>query len=238
MTSLRTQQILSDVLDGPIESALDRLCAACVAAVPVRGVALALTAAGLASTLVATDSQAEHGQGLQRSLGEGPGVDALASGRPVLESDVTAVGARWPAFAAAAAEEGIVAVFAFPLQVGAIRLGVLDLYNSVPGTLDALQLREALAFADAARTIVLSMQDQTTSDGPDGMAYQSFAETIDGDREIHQATGMVAVQAAIALADALVLLRARAFADERSLLALSKDVVARRIRFSPDGHDE
>ena len=63
---------------------------------------------------------------LELTLGEGPGQDAAEASGPVLASDLGDAGAarRWPLFAAAACEAGAAAVFAFPLQVGAIRAGV------------------------------------------------------------------------------------------------------------------
>jgi hypothetical protein len=41
---------------------------------------------------------------------------------------------RWPAFAQAGVDAGVLAVFAFPLAIGAIRIGVLVLYRDRPGT--------------------------------------------------------------------------------------------------------
>ncbi len=72
---------------------------------------------------------------LQFTLGEGPGIDAHTSGRPVFEPHL-AESTLWPVFAAAAEEAGMLACFAFPLSVGAIRLGALDLYRGRSGSLD------------------------------------------------------------------------------------------------------
>lgn len=65
------------------------------------------------------------------------------------------VPARWPGFSAGALEAGIRAIFALPLQVGAVRVGVLDLYRDRSGVLSSDELAEALSFADAAITILL-----------------------------------------------------------------------------------
>ena len=45
------------------------------------------------------------------------------------------VAARWLAFSGAAVDAGVRAVFGFPLQVGAVRLGALNLYRDRPGAL-------------------------------------------------------------------------------------------------------
>ena len=53
--------------------------------------------------------------------------------------------------------------------------------------------------------------------------------------EIHQATGMISAQAGVTLVDALLLLRARAYSTNRTMLDISRDVLDRRERFYPDG---
>ena len=127
-------------------------------------------------------------------------------------------------------------MFAFPLQVGAIRLGMLDLYRDTTGPLDRLQFAEALAFAEAATTILLYLQDETAPGQP---LHPELAEAVDSRREVHQATGMIAAQTRAGLAEALLRLQAHAYSSERPLIDVAKDVVARRLRFTPeDDHDE
>jgi len=52
---------------------------------------------------------------------------------------------------------------------------------------------------------------------------------------VHQATGMLSVQMAVSMDEALVRLRAHAFAHDKSVVEVSRDVVARRLRLSPEG---
>jgi len=238
VSSLRVRQILADVMAGARDGLPERLCRTCAVAVPVNGVGLALmTPTRHGGTITATDGAAALLEDLQQALGEGPCVDASRDERPVLQPDLAATGtSRWPGFTARALEAGVAAVFAFPLQVGAIRLGVLDLYRATTGSLDRLQLAEALAFAEAASTILLHLQDKAPSGQP---LHPQLAEAVDSRREIHQATGMITVQAAVGLAEALLLLQAHAYSNERSLIDVAKDVVARRLRFAPeDDHHE
>ncbi|GAB3830515.1 GAF domain-containing protein [Kribbella italica] len=184
MASLRVRQILLEVLsvaqpDPPGlngSTAWTRLCASATKSVPVSGAGVALmTPTGHGGTLAATAGPAEVMENLQQTLGEGPCLNASRDRRPVLEHDLARAAARWPAFAPAASESGIAAVFAFPLQVGAIRLGVLDLYRDVPGPLDSLQLGEALDYAAAATTILLDLQYDAS---PDGL-HPQLAEAAD-----------------------------------------------------------
>lgn len=243
--SSRVKSILADLHagDDAPETLAQRLCAACAEALPVTGVGMALISkAGNWGAIGATDGTARAMEDLQSSLGEGPCLDASRSGRPVLQPDLarTALG-RWPSFGPAALEAGIAAVFAIPLQVGAIRLGNLDLYRDTTGVLDADQLAEALAFADAAVIVLLHLQNNTERDNADlgGGLHPQLTGSIETSAEIHQATGMITVQAGVELADAFLLLQARAYAAEQPVLEVARDVVARRVRLTPeDDHHE
>jgi len=50
--------------------------------------------------------------------------------------------------------------------------------------------------------------------------------------EIHQAVGMISVQLGVSLTDALVALRARAYAEGRTIAQVAADVIARRLSFT------
>lgn len=232
MVSRRVCQIVDEVSTGPAEQILERLCEATILALPVDGAGMALmTPAGHAGLLAASDARAAAMENLQHTLGEGPCLHASSVGRPVLLPDLTASdSSQWPGFTSAALEAGIAAVFAFPLQVGAIRLGVLDLYRTTVGSLDQLHLGEALDFATAATAIVLDLQHSAS----DGDLHPLLADAADGHREIHQATGMVTVQAAVGLAEALLLLRARAYVTGRSLVDIAADVLDGHVTFYPE----
>jgi len=214
------------------------LCEWCTQSLPVNGVGLALmTDDGHQGVVAATDGPARLMEDLQFTLGEGPCLDASVQGGPVLQPDLARTAARrWPAFGPAVLEAGIAAIFAFPLQVGGIRLGVLDLYRSTRGNLDDEQLKVALTFADAAVDLLLHLQNSAES--AQGL-HPQLADPLGSRSEIHQATGMVGVQAAVGLTEALLLLRGHAFAADRTVFAVARDVVARRLRFSSeDGHHE
>jgi AmiR/NasT family two-component response regulator len=52
--------------------------------------------------------------------------------------------------------------------------------------------------------------------------------------EIDQATGMLTVQLGVSAAEAFARLRAYAYAQDRRLAEVAGDIVARRLRLSPD----
>jgi len=234
VASLRATQILSGVSDGvtAVSGLPQRLVAACARALPVTGVGLVLmNDAGPAGTVAITDGPAATMEELQFTLGEGPCIDASRTGHPVLQPDLAVTGPRrWPAFSEEALAVGIRAVFAFPLRGGAIRVGVVDLPHDRAGALSKDQLGEALALADAATTVLLHQQAQH---GPDGVLGP--IPVIEDRAEVHQATGMISVHAGVSLTHALVLLRARAFAAERPITELARDVLSGAVRFPADG---
>ncbi|HKT05314.1 MAG TPA: GAF and ANTAR domain-containing protein [Rugosimonospora sp.] len=203
---------------------LTELCTRCVAELDgVRGASVTvMSMAGARAEPTATGVVGAHIEELQFTLGEGPCLDAVAHGLPVLAADLAAYeyASRWPAFAPAAVACGAAALFAFPLRVGAIRIGVMSLYRDHAGELTDPQLRSALVFADAATLILLS---RSANGGPEVDLGRGAV--------VHQATGMVAVQLAVPLAEALVRLRAHAYAESRPVDEIARDVVERRLRF-------
>jgi hypothetical protein len=170
---------------------------------------------------------------MQLSLGEGPGLDAYFGASPILEPDLVdpEIG-RWSAFTPSAVAAGIRAVFGFPLQVGEYRVGALNLYRDEPGTLDDDQHADTLVMAGVAARAVVAMQvDAALGELEPELEIRSRVRLV-----IHQASGMVAAQLHISIADALDRLRAYAFANDRSLEDTASDVMARRLRFEyPEG---
>jgi hypothetical protein len=208
---------------------IQRLCRFAVDEMALSGCALVLmSGAESASMLVGAGRHARTVTGLQMELGEGPCLQAYASGVPVLLPDLTAEHAnRWPAFAAAALAVGVQAEFSLPLSVRPGGIGTLDLCRDRPGMLSEEHLADALVAADIARDAVL-YQEYVPGD-PD---LAGLLATVGTDRiVIHQATGMIAAQLDEAMSNALARLRAAAFASGRPMYDIAQDVVERRVRF-------
>ncbi len=209
-------------------------CAAAVDAVEVSGAWLvAARGTGAGHLMRATDEVSELLAELELTLGEGPGRDAAAAGGPVLASDLGEAGAvrRWPVFAPAACQAGAAAVFAFPLQVGAIRAGVMGLYRERPGPLSAFQLGDALVFADTATLLLLESGVQAAAgSGPGGQPADLALHRA----EIDQASGMLTEQLGVGIAEAFIRLRAYAYVNDLRLTDVARDIVARRLRLQPD----
>lgn len=213
--------------DGSV-SLVDRVCVAAVQLLSLRGAGLSLMVGGeLQGNAGVTDAGIAAVQELQLTLGEGPCVDAWSSRTPVVEPDLAdpAV-ARWPAFARAGVDAGVFAVFAFPLHLGAIRLGVLVLYRDRRGVLSADETAYGLVLADVATHVLLALQ----AGAPPDALHEVLASESSHWAEVHQATGMASVQLGVSLDEAFVRLRAHAFAEGIALRTVARDIVTRRRR--------
>jgi hypothetical protein len=213
-----------------IGGAMRRLCRAATRGLGASGAGLTLlTDSGSRGLNVASDAHAEILEDLQFTSGEGPCVDAYARRRPVLVADFgDGTMRRWPGYAPLAYERGVRAVFAFPLQIGAARLGTLDVFRSQAGTLTAQDVTLALAFAEVAVSTVLDDHQQAL-----GRGHRDGLDAAFGSRaELFQAQGMVMVQIGASITDAMATIRAYAFSHDISLADLARDIVGRRITFA------
>jgi hypothetical protein len=161
-------------------------------------------------------------------------VDAYRIGRPVLQPDLGAPSeAHWPAFTQPAVAGGARAVFGFTMSVGAVRLGALNLYRNRPGPLPTEQHTDAAIVAGVAGRALITMQ--TGADpGTLGVELEAGSNLR---LVVHQATGMVAEQLGITVTEALMRLRAYAFAQDRALTDIANDVDTGPVRFSQTGGD-
>jgi hypothetical protein len=220
---------------GPLDRSdrLRLLCRATTRNLPAWGSAVTvMTAQGAQPIAVSSDATTQTLEEQQFSFGEGPCVDAFVIRRPVLVPDLGSNRPpHWPAYAPAALEQGVRAVFAFPLQIGGARLGVFDVYRDVPGGLSASALRQALTFAEIALWILLDGQEDAASDRP----VEGLEAAVTSRSELFQAQGMVMIQLGVSLAEAMSRLRAHAYAQNRRLGDIARDVVARRLELEPDG---
>ena len=161
MAGERRLRILARLVgDGAPDLETRRLCEVCAEVTGMSGAGIMLMSGDVPRGSVCTTNEVsdliEH---LQYALGEGPCVDAYNEDRPVLEPDLAEPAMpRWQAFAGPAIDAGVRAVFGFPLQVGAVRLGALNLYRDRPGPLTDDQHADALVMADVAAQAILVLQ--------------------------------------------------------------------------------
>jgi hypothetical protein len=229
MEQRRLVRVLDALAAASPGTLVERWCAVATDRLDAAGASVALVLGDGVLELVHATGLAQVTDTLQADLGEGPAFDAHRNGAPVLADDLASA-TRWLAFAPAATRAGIGSVFAFPLRSGALRLGAATFCRPLRGELTTDQHADALILARFALDLVLAVQAGRDGDDLD----QLFVSGAGSTAEIHQATGIAAVQLRLPVDGALAVLRAHAYVERRPLRDVARDVVARELRF--DGH--
>ena len=229
MAGDRLQRILAELSGGEADVwSSARLCRGCVKITGVDGAGIMLMSGDIPRGSLCSTNEVSHLiEELQYTLGEGPCVDAYQQDQVVTEPDLAEpVTRRWLAFTPPALEAGVRAVFGFPLRVGTVRLGALNLYRDRHGPLTGDQHADALVVADLAARWVLEAQAGAPADA----VAEALETGADFHFVVHNAAGMVSVQLKVSVTEALIRLRAYAFSNDRMLADVAEDVVARRLR--------
>jgi hypothetical protein len=211
------------------------LCSVAAEITDLSGAAILLDSSeDLFTPLCAGNDVAQRLMDLEITLGEGPAIAASRSGAVVHESNLQSPEYfGWALYSPEALIIGARAVFAYPIHIGAARFASLSLYRDQPGGLSAAQTSDAYLMASVIGRAVLAMQA--------GAPGESLVGEVGGnsalDFTVHQAAGMLSVQASISVKDALVALRAHAFATNATAAALATRVVERSIRFDSESSD-
>lgn len=220
---------------GPLDDA--GLCTPFLSQLPVSGAAVSVFGGAPSETLVcASDTLAARLDELQFDLGEGPRWEALQTRLPVLVPDVRyAHPYSWPVFSKAVLETEAAALFVFPLTLGALNLGVVELHHTKPGSLGHSDYATASVLARQTAWHLLRRVLSVNSPDTDPAVETALMSR----RDIHQATGMVLAQSGTSATDALLLMRAHAFANALSLRETADAVLQGRLSFAPgnDTHD-
>lgn len=205
---------------------LQRVGRAAVEALPVDGAVIHLMSDGKDAGVAASSTARWRRIGeLSFTIGEGPCLDAARSRRPVLVPELGRAAMRWPGYTSVVQGHGVAAVFALPMQAGAVSFGVLELFAETPMVLELDDLTLALAFARVATEVLLG--GRSANRGP------QLADDLDiplNRSEIHQAQGMVMVALSITLAEAMIRMRARAFTADVPLVELARGVISGVVR--------
>ncbi len=221
-------RILAEITGGEMPWSSDQLCLACPGIAGVNGAGVMLMAGDVPrGSLCVSDEVSQLIEDLQFTLGEGPCVDAYRQDAVVSEPDLAEPAfRRWPAFTPPALRGGVRAIFGFPLRVGSVRLGALNLYRVEPGPLTSDQHADALVVAEVTARWVLNTQ----SGAPANAVATELEAGADFHFAVHNAAGIVSVQENISVDAALMRLRAFAFSHDVPLAEVASDVIAHRLR--------
>lgn len=222
---------------GSALEAANSLCHACVDLLEVDGASISLMDHGSSrGTFGSSNELSRRLDSLQYTFGEGPCLDAVREGRPVLATDLSDPHEqRWPAFRDAMLDSGVRAVFALPVAVASSYIGALDLFRSRRGHLTDEALAGGLLAAELA---ALPLLDLMTADldwdgaaqGENGWEQLASLERV----EVYQATGMIMGATGMGPSEALVRLRAHAYARGETANEVAWAVVERRLLLDAD----
>jgi hypothetical protein len=214
--------------DGDAPVSIAALCRAAVLRLGVDGASVTAVSGPVAREPVcASDQVSARLEEFQFTMGEGPGADDPRLGSPMLIPELDSVAARWPGFVPTAVAAGARAMFSFPLQAGAIQVGVLSLYRARPGLLG----RRIWPMRWCSPISRCSCCWMLLPGSPGPRATSPWMACLGARADVHQATGMISVQLGVSLEEAFVRLRAHAFASGAALGDVAGEVVRRRLRF-------
>jgi GAF domain/ANTAR domain len=232
------QEQLCAAVDGRRgAAAADSLCQACVMLFDVDAAAISLIFEGTVSgTLGSSGASARVYDELQFTFGEGPCLDCVALGSPVLVTDLAnADEVRWPAYGPAMLDHRIRGIFAIPVVLAGAYVGALDLFSTNPGELPGEHLAGAFVAAELAGLPLLDLMDSDLHAAVTDPDSDAWTELIMLSRaEVSQATGMLVAQLDIEPAEALVRLRAHAYATGSSATDVARDILDRRLKLDAD----
>ena len=214
-------------MDDSIDPAI-RLCESARLTVGADDVALTVRPSrGQPTVLGSTGQAAEAYEHLQQLAGEGPSHDASRLGLPIFVPVGDEGLDAWSTLSSVAGSDTIRGNFwSVPMRPAELVVGVLTLHRR-SGPLDE-PISVVQFVADAVGTVLVNNAESTSGSPPTVRgAWASRAE-------VHQATGMITAQLRIDPVDALALLSAHAFAQDRKVHEVAQDVVAGVIDFTED----
>jgi hypothetical protein len=173
---------------------------------------------GSTADFVSTDRLAEAVQDLEFVHDEGPLHAACAAGRAwtLTEQEIRAT---WPGYGQELADLGVHTVVVAPLRAGSAVLGAVGLFDP-PSTMTGATLE---GLASGVTPVLL---EQGSEPAPGGVL------ALAGMKQIHQAAGVVAVEAGCDVGSALALIRARAFVCDEPAAAIARQVLAGDLHLS------
>lgn len=243
MDKQELREALGDAVTGaptPLAAA-DRLCEACVQFLDVDGASISLIDRGTSVGTFGSSGEVSRAlDELQFTYGQGPCLDAVAQGRPILAPDLNDPGEhRWPALTQAILAHGVQAMFAMPVAVANTSVGALDLYRHGSGPLDDVTLTGGMWAAGLAALPLLDLMTSDTDWQRAAEGQGSWEQLASLERvEVYQATGMIIAALDISPADALVRLRAHAISHSLTASEVAYQILNRRLVLDSDDWHE
>ncbi len=157
----------------------------------------------------------------QIQTNEGPCLDCLATGEPVLVPDLAASADRWPRFAERALAQGFAAVHAIPLRLRRDTIGALNLFNSEPRPMREQDTQVVRALADTATIGIL--QERAIHRGE--VLTEQLQTALNNRVLIEQAKGVLAHAGGVDMDQAFQALRAHGRSHNARLADVARQIV-------------
>ncbi|WP_394619978.1 GAF domain-containing protein [Lentzea sp. JNUCC 0626] len=162
----------------------------------------------------------------QLQASEGPCLDCVSTGEPVLVGDLSAQTRRWPRFAPLAVKEGFASVHAVPMRLRRETIGTLNLFRRETGLLSDEDLLVVRALADTATIGIL--QERAIRRGE--VVTEQLQTALNSRVVIEQAKGVLAFAGNLEMEQAFHALRSYARKRGRRLAEVARELVDGELR--------
>jgi hypothetical protein len=215
-------------IDGP-ELLPVRLARACAQMLDVDGAGISLQGPdGQRIPLGASTDEAARAERLQFTVGDGPCASAQRTRQPVFAVELD-LHRRWPAFADLLVEQtpyrGVVAL---PLQPALVGAGAIDLFFVDPDRVTDLEVFDAMAVGELVATTLSAAAVWSTWSADRGPEWL-HGPTPQRRAAVWEAMGRLSLTLGGDSASALALLRATAYAADRSVDDVAADLLDGRL---------
>lgn len=219
---------LADTLtaDFDVVDLLHTLVEECSAILDIEaGGIMLLDPVGELQLVASTSEEASLVEIMQLTAGEGPCVDAFASGTTVTVGDIEKSGSRWPAFRSEALKQGFRSVHSTPMRLRGRVLGAMNLFSTRIGELNPADIVVAQALADVASIGIL--QERSAREKEIVTAQLQYA--LDTRILVEQAKGVLFESTSMTMDESFGSLRTYAREHGMTLRAVASDVINRTI---------
>ena len=153
---------------------------------------------------------------------DGPCLDAITGGRPVVNADLGDAADRWPHFAPAARAAGFQSVHAFPLRLRDQTIGALNIFGTELSRFDPDEVRVVQGLADVATIAILQERSRHQAE----LVTEQLQTALNSRIIIEQAKGALARSESITTAEAFELLRETARSTHQKISEVARSVIA------------
>lgn len=228
MMSNRQEFIVSKIRDLKFTGTpAEKICVVAAEILQCDIVSICLTVANSFNPVATTNTLGTYLDEEQFVLGDGPTFSSRFSASPIHVENFQAKSSidSYPAFSRVALKHDVVSAHVFPLSIGSARIGALTLYWKRPMTLSAEHYADCLILATLATAELVRSQA-----GIDENSANEMFESQQLRKSVLQiAAGMTAEKLNCNVIEALVRIRALAFAQDLPVTQIAKSIVNREI---------